>query len=208
MATSLPTGIDVLDQRLGGGVPPGSVVALCAPPASQAELLLAEFMGPRETLYLTLDRTERAVTDGLRRTTTETGDPDVRAVPDENRVDHVLERLGDRPRDSTVIVDHHTVIETEERDRVSEFVTRLRRHLTDTGGVAVLYCLDGDPVPERRATTLHSADVVFRLTVDVVGATVDTRLAVPKVRGGRALTETLKLQLTDRVTVDTSRDIA
>ncbi|EMA38872.1 DUF7125 family protein [Halococcus hamelinensis] len=208
MATPLPIGIDVLDQRLGGGVPPGSIVALCAPPASQAELLLYELMGPRETLYLTLDRTERGVTEGLRRTTIDTGDPDIRAIPDENRVDHVLERLGGRPRESTVIVDHHTVIETEERDRVPEFVTRLRRHLADTGGVVVLYCLDGDPVPERRATTLHSADVVVRLTVDVVGATVDTRLAVPKVRGGRALTETLKLQLTDRVAVDTSRDIA
>jgi archaellum biogenesis ATPase FlaH len=208
MATPLPIGIDVLDQRLGGGVPPGSIVALCAPPASQAELLLYEFMGPRETLYLALDRTERGVTEALRRTTVDTGDPDVQAIPDENRVDHVLERLGGRPRESTVIVDHHTVIEIGERDRVPEFVTRLSRHLADTGGVVVLYCLDGDPVPERRATTLHSADVVVRLTVDVVGATVDTRLAVPKVRGGRALTETLKLQLTDRVTVDTSRDIA
>ena len=208
MSERLPTGIDVLDQRFGGGVPPGSVVALCAPPASQAELLLAEFMGPRETLYLTLDRTERAVTDGLRRTTTETGDPDVRAVPDENRVDHVLECLGDRPQDSTTIVDHHTVIETEERDRVSEFVTRLRRHLTDTGGVAVLYCLDGESVPALRDTTQHIADVVFRLTTTTVGATVENRLAVPKFRGGSALTETLKLQLTDHVAVDTSRDIA
>ena len=39
-------------------------------------------------------------------------------------------------------------------------------------------------------------------------ADVDVRLAVPKVRGGVALNETIKLELGDRIRVDTSRDIA
>jgi hypothetical protein len=72
----------------------------------------------------------------------------------------------------------------------------------------VLHCLDGRSIPPLRDTTEHMADVVFRLTTNATGATVENRLAVPKFRGGRALTETLKLRLTDRVEVDTSRDIA
>lgn len=181
---------------------------LSASPASQAELLLYEFMSPRETLYLTLERTELAVSDGLRRTSVDTGDPTVQYVAEESRVDHATELLQNLPERSTLVVDPHTVIENDERARFLEFMTQLRLHVIDTGSLAVLHCLDGHSVPALRDTTAHMADVVFRLTTNTAGATVENRLAVPKFRGGRALTETLKLRLTDRVEVDTSRDIA
>jgi hypothetical protein len=52
------------------------------------------------------------------------------------------------------------------------------------------------------------ADVVFSLDTRVSGESIENRLAVPKFRGGRALSETIKLELGDRVRIDTSRDIA
>ncbi|PSP59844.1 transcriptional regulator, partial [Halobacteriales archaeon QH_7_66_37] len=42
MADRLRTGIDVLDRKLGGGLPAGSMVTLSASPRSQAELFLYE----------------------------------------------------------------------------------------------------------------------------------------------------------------------
>jgi archaellum biogenesis ATPase FlaH len=208
MPARLPTGIDVLDQRLGGGVPAGSIVALSAPPASQAELLLYEFTVPRETLYLTLDRTELGVSDSLRRTAVDTGTPTVQYVADDGRTDHAIELLGDLPERSTVVVDPHSAIEREGRSDFFEFMTQLRLHVIDTDSLAVLHCLDGQDISPLRDSTEHLADVIFELTTDAAGATVENRLAVPKFRGGRALTETLKLRLTDSVAVDTSRDIA
>lgn len=207
MPIRLPTGIDVLDQRLNGGIPAGSIAVLSAPPASQAELLLHAFTVPRETLYLTLERTEQAVSEALRRTAVETGTPTVRS-PEDSRVTNAIELLEALPDRSTLIVDPHTVIEREDRSRFLEFMTRLRAHVSDTESLAVLHCLDGRTVPPLRDTTEHTADVVFRLATDTTGTTVENRLAVPKFRGGRALTETLKLRLTDHVEVDTSRDIA
>ena len=207
MTTRLSTGIGILDQRLGGGLPAGSIAALCAPPASQAELLLHAFTAPRETLYLTLDRTERAVTDSLRRTAMETGDITVQHVSEDD-VDRTTASFQRLPDHSTIVVDPHTVVESGGRSRFLEFMTKLRSHVTDTGGLAVLHCLDGHDVSPLRDTTEHMADVVFRLTTNTAGAQVENRLAVPKFRGGRALTETLKLKLTDRVEIDTSRDIA
>jgi hypothetical protein len=56
--------------------------------------------------------------------------------------------------------------------------------------------------------TEHVADVVFQLHTEYSGDTVETRLAVPKFRGGRALSETIKLELAESVRIDTSRDIA
>lgn len=208
MPTRLSTGIDILDQRLGGGLPTGSVLALCASPASQAELLLYEFTVPRETLYLTLDRTERTLTEGLDATTARTGDPTVRAVPDDGRLTHALEALEDLPAGATLVVDPHSALEAEDRSEYVAFMRRLRRRVADTGSLAVLHCLDGRDVPPLRDTTEYLADAVFTLTTKTGGAQIENRLAVPKFRGGRALTDTLKLRLTDGVEVDTSRDIA
>lgn len=208
MSNRLQTGISVLDQRLGGGIPAGSIVALCASPASSGELLLYAFTEPRETLYLTLDRPAQGVSASLRRTAVETGDPTVRNLDGDDRVDRAIESFRELPERSTLIVDPHTVIENEGRSRVLEFMTQLHSHVIETKSLAVLHCLNGNNVPALRETTEHMADVVFRLTMDVTGTTVENRLAVPKFRGGRALTETLKLRLTDTIEVDTSRDIA
>jgi hypothetical protein len=63
-------------------------------------------------------------------------------------------------------------------------------------------------VPENRDMSEHMADVIFDLETTVSGSEIENRLAVPKFRGGRPPEETIKLRLGDRVTVDTSRDIA
>ena len=208
MADRLRTGIDVLDRKLDGGLPAGSVLALRAAPASQAELLLYAFTVPRETLYLTLDRTELAVADSLRRTAVDTGDPTVQYVEDDARVDHAVELVRQLPRQATLIINPHTRFESMERSQYLEFMNKLRLHVIDTESVAILYCLDGHEPPALRDTTLHMADIVFDLRTRVVGSQIENSLAVLKFRGGRALTETIKLRLADGIRIDTSRDIA
>jgi hypothetical protein len=46
------------------------------------------------------------------------------------------------------------------------------------------------------------------LNIEVNGDRIENRLAVPKFRGGRALTDIIKLELAESVSIDTSRDIA
>jgi hypothetical protein len=84
----------------------------------------------------------------------------------------------------------------------------LRNHMFNTGGVAVLHCMSSQHDPPARNTTLHMADVVLDLSTVVNGNDLENRLAVPKFRGGVALSETIKLELGERIRVDTSRDIA
>jgi hypothetical protein len=79
--------------------------------------------------------------------------------------------------------------------------------MVNTESLAVLHAMHGD-APDNRRLTEHMADVVFDLQTDTSGSEIVNRLAVPKFRGGVALEETIKLQLTDGVTIDTSRDIA
>lgn len=207
MAT-LETGIEVLDRRLGGGVPAGSTVALVAPPSSGAELLLYELTGARPTLYLSTVRSATAVRDALDATAAPTGDPTVaelvggEVLDDANRA---VGRLGDG---QALLVDPVDPLESRQTGRYVRFLNDLQNQLQNTKGCAILHCLADDEHPPNRRLTLHAADVVFDLETEMRGNSLVTRLTVPKNRGGRAVTDEIKLELIDRVAVDTSRDIA
>jgi KaiC/GvpD/RAD55 family RecA-like ATPase len=209
MAERLPTGITVLDRRLDGGIPAGSIVLLRADGASQSELFLYELTAARGTLYLTTVRSEEAVKDALDRCTTQVGNPTVRDIGGDAPLDGANRLVHDLPESSNLIVDVLDELERQERSRYRVFLNNLQIHMANTGGIAVLHALrcGGDP-PSNRPVSEHVADVVFDLQTNVEGTEIENKLSVPKFRGGRALDETIKLRLQEEVAVDTSRDIA
>ncbi|WP_458204412.1 RAD55 family ATPase [Haladaptatus sp. NG-SE-30] len=207
MVGRLSTGIPILDRELDGGIPPGSTVALCAPPASQAELLLTEFTASRPTLYLTTDRDEEMVSAGFRRRPGRRT-PEVRYVPGDAPLEHARRLFRRLPSDSTLVIDPVNLLERQDATRYRNFLSDLQQHIRGTDSLAILHCLDGRSVPDQRDVTEHIVDVVFQLHTEISGDRIENRLAVPKFRGGRALSETIKLELTENVSIDTSRDIA
>jgi KaiC/GvpD/RAD55 family RecA-like ATPase len=208
MSGRLNTGIDVLDRKLEGGIPGGSIVALTADPASQAELFLYELTATRGTLYISLDRTGDSVSTSIESAPTRTGDPTVRDVTGDAPLDNASKLVSALPEESNLIIDPADVLERQEPTRYRNFLNELQNHIFNTGGLAILHCLDGRTVPELRDTTEHMADVVFQLETRVKGDRIENRLAVPKFRGGEALTDVIKLELAAQVDIDTSRDIA
>ncbi len=209
MTKRLRTGIDVLDRKLDGGLPAGSMVALAADPASQAELLLYELTATRGTLWLSLDRTAEAVSDSIENTPAATGDPTVRHIPGEAPLDNAGKLVSALPETSNLIVDPLDVLESQEPpSRFRSFMNDLQNHIFNTNSLAIMHCLNGRSVPPLRDTTEHFADVVFELETSISGDEVENRLAIPKFRGGRAPTDVIKLDLVEEVSIDTSRDIA
>ena len=208
MADRLPTSVDVLDRRLGGGIPAGSVVLFSADPASQAELLLYELTAARPTLYLTTLRSESAVSDALAATNARVGSPTVRDVGGDAPLDGANRLVGTLPEGANLVVDVLDPLERSERGRYRRFLAELQTAMVNTGSVAFLHAMKGEHEPDCRAMTEHVADVVWDLETRVSGTDVENHLAVPKFRGGRALSETIKLRLEESVTIDTSRDIA
>lgn len=208
MSERLRTGISVLDRKLNGGIPAGSMVALTAEPASQAELFLYELTAARGTLYLSLDRAGTAVSESIDAAPAATGDPTVRDVTGDAPLDNASKFVSALPEASNVIIDPADVLERRELGRYRNFLNELQNHIANTGSIAVLHCLDGHTVPDHRDTTQHVADVVFKLDTQISGDRIENRLAVPKFRGGRALSEIIKLELAEEVDIDMSRDIA
>jgi len=204
----LRTGISALDRELEGGIPSGSIVALTAAPASQAELFLYELTAARGTLYLTLDRTSDAVANSIEAAETATGDPTVRDVTGDAPLDNASRLIAALPESSNLIVDPVDVLERHDPPRYRNFLNELQNHIYNTDSLAVLHCLDGADVPKLRDTTEHMADIVFQLETQIKGDRVENRLAVPKFRGGQALSDVIKLELSSTIDIDTSRDIA
>jgi KaiC/GvpD/RAD55 family RecA-like ATPase len=209
MTNRLRTGIDVLDRKLDGGIPAGSIVALSASPASQAELFLYELTATRGTLWLSLNRTGEAVRDSIENTPAETGDPTVRHISGEAPLDNAGKLVSALPETSNLIVDPLDVLESQEPpSRFRSFMNDLQNHIFNTNSLAILHCLEGRSVPPLRDTTEHFADVMFHLQTDIKGDEVENRLSIPKFRGGHAPSDTIKLDLVEEVSIDTSRDIA
>ena len=208
MVERLPTGITVLDRQLDGGIPEGSVVLLVAPPASQSELFLYELTTTRGTLYLTTVRSGTAVEDAIDRVPGRVGNPTVRDIGGDAPLDNAHALVRDLPEGANLIIDVMNPLEDRDPRRFRGFLNELQTHLVNTKGLAVLHALRGDSIPQNRDYTKHMADVVFELQTSIDGAEIENRLAVPKFRGGSAMEETIKLNLTDDVSIDTSRDIA
>jgi hypothetical protein len=190
-----------------GGVPVGSLLALSAPPESQSELLLSAAVSAADTAYLTTDRTRDAVEARLGRSEAET-ELRVESVSPDAVADDPTARLDAVPSGGFVVVDGFDAFERLGRDEQLRVLRALSARLRERGSVAILDCAKQDDRTAARRRTLGFADVVWVLHLTVTTLSVETRLAITKVRSGRPHLEPVKLKLTDRVVVDTSRDIA
>ena len=208
---TVQTGIASLDERLHGGIPPGSIVALTARPTSQSEQFLAQLVQNRPVLYLTTQRPAAEVRDGLAYAMRDGTSGSTCTIRD---VDHyapfasirrLLDELGDH---SILVVDTTNPFESGDEKQLQMLLNYLQRRLRETDSVAFLHCIEGHSVPANRDTTEYMADVVFDLDTTVYGDSIENRLFVPKMRRGEPVTKAIKLDLTRGVTIDTSRDIS
>lgn len=207
MTDRLPTGIDALDRKLGGGIPPGSLVLLSAAPASQSEQFLSDLTESRQTLVLTTRRPQSVVEQSLAETSRCPENIAVREVDETAPLGHIYSMIELLEAETNVVIDPvYPLEQTEERQYV-RFLNALQSRLSKIDSLAVFHCLNGKQVPERRDLTTYIADVIFDLSTTVQGDQIENRLAVPKFRGGRPFEETVRLELTNAVGIDTSRDI-
>lgn len=203
------TGIGPLDRKLGGGIPAGSVVALSAQPASQSELLLYQLAGQGQTLYLTTQRRTASVRRAIESSEEASlADVHVHSVDPANPGPEIADYADRFETPLALVVDPMDAVEAGEMETVRSTLRTVQQRVAETESIAVLHCLDGRRTDEARDVTTYMADLVFDLQTHVDDDTVENRLSVPKFRGGRALTDALRLELTDRVVVDNSRDIA
>ncbi|WP_136689843.1 RAD55 family ATPase [Halorhabdus amylolytica] len=233
MTENVSTGITGLDRRLDGGLQPGSLLAVVAPPDSQSERLLHVLMGERPSLYLSTLRPAAAIEDHLDRANGGIDAVDVRYVGNHASMDNefVAEMTGDRsyamslddsraPFDavyeeirtvdsqSNVIVDPATPLEESDRSGTYQTVlNQLKERALATDSVGVLHCIEHDRTPPLREMTLNVADAVWRFDLVSGSDGIEYRLRIPKNRSGAVIDEEIKILFGHEVSIDDSRTI-
>lgn len=182
------TGLPALDDRLDGGFPPGSLVALTAPPDSQSERLLYAAAAASPARYCSTFRPA----DEIRAVLGDRADDvPVERLRDDELLDDPGGAVDDVPEGGVVVLDTATELERAGRDRYRRALDVVKRRCRGADAVALLHCLDVEPSPMRRGLTLGRADVVVRLRHVGYPNRVDPRLFVTKNRRGPVVDEGL-----------------
>ncbi len=204
----LSTGIEKLDRPLNGGIKPGSVISVIAPPESQYEMLLQHFIRERDTLYISTTRAEKHIHDQLVSRDVETSGCGIKYVdPTDSVMEDVLEYAKKPPTGSNVIIDISDPVENEDTGRVINFYHQLKDHMETIGGIALVVGLNSDPVPSGRKYTYKMADVVIELEFVHTTTETDIVMRVPKYRTGTSILDPIKLVIKEDVQVDSKRQV-
>lgn len=202
------TGLQFLDQRLGGGISTSSVVAITAPPASQIQLFLREITTKFPLLHISTScRDEGELESWFESVPGYRQDVIVKYIPPNSIRETLPTYLGEFPSKSMVVIDSVTPLENTARPAHIAFLNDLKEWAVANDSIVLLSCLDTVPPPPLRATTLHRADHVWVLKVQLQQSEVRNRLYITKSRPDAALEEPIPLALTDSVDIDTSRNI-
>lgn len=151
----LTTMIRMLDQELEGGIPPGRMLSLVAPPETQSELIVKEIAINRPTRYISTFRPEWEVREELNDHLQQTDDErlldnelDINYVDPKRLLAEPREYIGDIPKGSNLIIDSINEFELEDRRRYVEFLNAVKEVLWDTGSVGLFYGIDEDETPQ------------------------------------------------------------
>lgn len=206
MAGSLSTGVDLLDSATDGGVPPGSLIALTAPPRAQSEPLLYAMAAENPTRYLSTLRSSDEVSDAIAATLPRTAglSIDINTVDGDEMLASPEQYLGGLDSGSLVVIDPATELEQGDRERYRSFLDTCKRALRMTDSVGLFHCHENTPSVLRRDMTLARADLVWDVCVEVVEDNIRTRMAITKFRGGSPL-GLLDLNFANGVTADARR---
>lgn len=211
----LTTGIEALDRYLNGGIPPGRLVSFAAPADTQGELFVKQITSQHNSLYLTSLRPEWEVEETVRDHIQKVGsvnggqvDTRVRNLNPDARLAEARDYIEYIDDGTVVVVDSVDELEREPESEYVDFLHRLKQRLWEAGSVGLLCCFEGDTTPLGRDITYRMSDIIWQLRRSVNVSGVEYLLIVSKFRGGNALTEPVKLELTDEIAIDTSRDIA
>ncbi|BAI61401.1 conserved hypothetical protein [Methanocella paludicola SANAE] len=226
----LPTGVDILDRNLSGGLPIGALVYFSANPKSMPEVFLLELATPRKTYYITTSKDPRYIMRDMKELDLDV--PDVEFLdlhseyyqkilphePDKHKaIKKLIEFLNNwlatleskKENDFTIIFDSFSFLVElgVDADELKTLLDRIYDIINDGNGICYLMMIKGVHHESVESRIQYWCDVIFDIDLERKGDKIVNKLTLPKIRGMSPVTDYIKFKVTDRITIDTSRDI-
>jgi archaellum biogenesis ATPase FlaH len=229
---NFPTGIILLDRRLDGGLPEGSMVCVHASPVAMPEAFFYQFSTVAKCYYFNTSRPSKYILRDMHLMGIEPNDVEFIDVYSH----YYLNEYGqfiveDRYRDKEIFdfVDAQLgrILEEGEDDFILIFdslsfflklnvewglkewmLNKIYSITKETGNISYLYLLKDAHPPDVINKVLDMCDVIFDIIAEKIGEKIVSKVAIPKIRGGKAITEYFRYFVEEGVQIDTSRDIA
>lgn len=228
----ISSGLQVLDQRLSGGFPAGSMVSLFGPPTAPSELYchqlaLAHAEGGKPSLTNSVD-VQRDVLYVATDTPTRRAAPDNDAITYYDTLSDVLDVLPEKPEDApgesdtvpVVVVDRFSDILFEDRggdndhqtaDESAEWFNALQdlsEHVAagDTLALVHLHIPDDRAYSRTESRVFSMADAVLNYQSPLREDRADS-LAIPKIRGASPPEDRIPLEVSDTLEINPDRQL-
>ncbi|HMK48247.1 MAG TPA: ATPase domain-containing protein [Methanocella sp.] len=230
-ANRLPTGMDILDRTLNGGIPKGSLVYFGADPKSQPEIFLFEFTTPRKTYYFSTNRDPAHIMKHMSELNFSMDNLEFVDIHDEyynniyissqdaaeadrrviEFIDSQLDDIYANTNQSfTIIFDNFSFLIDLGIDItiLKRLLDKIYDMVSDRDSTCILLILKG--VHTERIENLFESycDTIFNIDSDLKGDKISNKLSIPKIRGMPPVNEYIRFKIMDRINIDTSRDIA
>lgn len=229
------TGIQVLDRTLGGGLPSGSLTFFSADPRSMSEVFLYQFTQSRKTYYFTTNRRPRFVLNDVINlgfdpsniifvdiyseyyctSCGEIADNLNNEFIDAKIIEFTEYNLRNIANDSNgedvnIIFDSFCFF-TElctNKGLIKQLINVVYETTKELNCLTYLYGSTCTKEGSLQAFTYNLCDVIFESMLDRGADKVESKLAIPKIRGMIPNTEIIKFKIGEGVQIDTSKDIA
>jgi len=230
MVKSIPTGIHLLDRRLDGGLPEGSLVCVYANPMSMPEAFLYQFASVKKTYYFNTSRPSEYIKQNMLAMSFK---PDVEfidvfsqyylneygqfIIEDRYRdkevfdfIEHQLNNILQNDKEYNVIFDSMSFFLKLEVSRgLKEWLlNKLYIASKQTRNLFYIYMLKNVHPLDLVYMVIDICDVIFDIDSERIGDKILSRLSIPKIRNKPPMLETFRFYINEGIEIDTSRDIA
>jgi KaiC/GvpD/RAD55 family RecA-like ATPase len=227
----LPTGIDLLDRNLNGGLPDGALVYFSANPKSMPEVFLYELTTPRKTFYVTTHKNPKYIKRNMKEL--DFNPPGMEFLDRHEEYYHKIlastpERLAagkklvqfidgwveglmkKGEKNFTIIFDSFSfLLELGiDVDSLKRLLDKIYDLINDTDSICYLMIVKGMHHESVENQIQYWCDVIFDIDLERKGDKIINKLTLPKIRGMNPIMDYIKFKVTDRISIDTSRDIA
>lgn len=214
--TTISTGLENLDQAIERkGLRVGSIVSVLSNSSSPGEVIVANMISNRPAYYYSFGKS----TSQIRRDIKNVSNVDMKQVQlqpieADNPAQHFKKVLESTEFPAGVIVILNPVNELENGD-LKDYKVMLRKlheKMLEVNGLAILYGVADEPVPEHRWITKYTSDVILGVSHTRMEQEIKDELSIEKLYTGQNLvnedTRVFELNTSLDIDIASSRNIS